>query len=94
MKRNATLVLPRARLRLAAFVLTLAAAPACNAYIDPNTGGFIYQLLFPLIVAVAAGWRWLRLFAGSAWQRLKTAVTGRAAPKVDSTNDTAPPDQP
>jgi hypothetical protein len=68
---------PIVRLRLAAFVLTLAAAPQCHAYIDPNTGGFIYQLLFPLIVTVAAGWRWVKLGVGSAWGRLVCRIKGR-----------------
>ena len=70
MNRPATPVSSRSHLRIATLVLMLGAAPACHAYIDPNTGGFIYQLLFPLIVAVAAGWRWVKMGVVSIWHRL------------------------
>jgi hypothetical protein len=41
----------------------------CNAYIDPNAGGLLYQILLPVIVAVVAGWRYLRQMAKMLWQR-------------------------
>jgi hypothetical protein len=41
-----------------------------NAYIDPNAGGLLYQILLPVIVAVVAGWRYLRQMARLLWQRL------------------------
>jgi hypothetical protein len=27
-----------------------------HAYIDPNTGGYVFQLLFPLFAGIAAGY--------------------------------------
>ncbi|HEY9025802.1 MAG TPA: hypothetical protein VIP05_15980 [Burkholderiaceae bacterium] len=49
------------RKRLAALLLLGLAAADANAYIDPNTGGLLYQILLPVIVAVTAGWRYLKL---------------------------------
>ncbi|HEY5896405.1 MAG TPA: hypothetical protein VIV54_02515 [Burkholderiales bacterium] len=31
-----------------------------HAYIDPNVGGWLYQLLFPLLIAIAGAWAVLR----------------------------------
>ena len=30
------------------------------AYIDPNTGGWLFQLIFPIIVAIGIGWNFFR----------------------------------
>lgn len=39
----------------------LAAAPlAAFAYVDPNAGGWLYQLLFPLLIAIGALWAIMR----------------------------------
>lgn len=47
------------RLRYA--VLLCAATPfAAFAYIDPNAGGWLFQLLFPLLVAIAGAWGLLK----------------------------------
>jgi len=85
----------RRALRRAALILTLLAAPACQAYIDPNTGGFIYQLLFPLIVAVAAGWRWVKMGVSSAWHRVVTKLTGQHVSTTEprATDAPAPPEE-
>ena len=45
-------------------------APAW-AYVDPNAGGLLYQILFPLIVAIGAAWAGLRYRIGSWWARLR-----------------------
>lgn len=37
-----------------AFLLA-AYAPSCLAYIDPNSGGLLYSILFPVVVAISAG---------------------------------------
>jgi hypothetical protein len=42
-----------------ALALCAMAAPA-HAYFDPNTGGLLYQIAFPVIVAVTAGWRYIK----------------------------------
>ncbi len=31
-----------------------------HAYIDPNLGGWLYQLLLPLLIAIAGAWAVLR----------------------------------
>jgi len=31
-----------------------------HAYVDPNVGGWLYQLLFPMLIAIAGGWAILR----------------------------------
>jgi hypothetical protein len=40
------------------------------AYFDPNAGGLLYQLLFPLLVAVVATWRYIKMIVASLWQRI------------------------
>lgn len=43
-------------------LLVLLLSPAtAHAYIDPNTGGMLYNLLFPVGVALAAGWGRIKL---------------------------------
>lgn len=38
----------------------LASGQEAHAYIDPNVGGWLYQLLFPLLIAIAGAWAVLR----------------------------------
>jgi hypothetical protein len=41
--------------------MALAFVPSyAHAYIDPNVGGWLYQLLFPLLIAIAGAWAALR----------------------------------
>ena len=40
------------------------------AYVDPNAAGLLYQILFPVIVALAAGWRWVRQVVTLGWHWL------------------------
>ena len=40
------------------------------AYIDPNAGGWLFQLLFPLLVAISGLWMVLRKKAGALRKRL------------------------
>ena len=44
-------------LTIAALALTQGDA---YAYIDPNAGGLLYQLLFPVLIAIAGAWAALR----------------------------------
>jgi hypothetical protein len=47
-------------------LVTLAIYPTtCYAYIDPNIGGWLFQLLFPVFVAI-----------GGAWLVLKSRLVG------------------
>ena len=45
--------------RLSALVL-LVVPLECHAYIDPNIGGWLFQLLFPVLVAIGGAWMVLR----------------------------------
>ena len=45
---------------LLAAIAALLASPHAHAYIDPNIGGWLYQLLFPLLIAIAGAWAVLR----------------------------------
>ena len=54
------------RTRLIAITLLLPSV--CQAYVDPNSGGVIFQFLLPLFVAASAAWVLLKkkLFATAA----------------------------
>lgn len=83
--RSATRPIRRSQQLIAVFMLMAFFANDANAYIDPNTGGLLYQILLPLIVAVTAGWRHLRLVV----TRLLHRLTGRSGePQVDDVTAT------
>jgi hypothetical protein len=47
----------RATIFVIMVLLAVAVYPAtCFAYIDPNAGGWLFQLLFPVVVAIGAMW--------------------------------------
>jgi len=48
------------------------------AYIDPNAGGMLFQLLAPLFAAVVGGWLFLRRWITEQVRRLWRRITGRA----------------
>ena len=50
---------PRLIQRSWLFVLLLAPVPAL-AYIDPNTGGMIFQIRAPILAIITSAWRFLR----------------------------------
>ena len=56
-------------------LLLCLSAPDANAYLDPNAGGLLYQILLPLIIAVTAGWRYVKLTVLNLFHRL----TGKTA---------------
>lgn len=60
-------------------VLWLTFAGPAQAYVDPNAGGMLFQLLAPVMAAVVGGWlflrRWISDLARRTWRRL----TGRDA---------------
>lgn len=70
-------------------------APAW-AYVDPNAGGLLYQILFPLLVAIGAAWAGLRHRIGYWWSRLRgrkpeaeaAQATAHAAPGPDTAGET------
>lgn len=45
---------------LFAVVALVCGQQEAHAYIDPNVGGWLYQLLFPLLIAIAGAWAVLR----------------------------------
>lgn len=60
------------RFRFALFGLWAIAIPATAfAYLDPNSAGLLYQIFFPLVVAVTLAWRWIKDTASSIWLRLR-----------------------
>lgn len=67
---------PYATLLIAMLVL-LQPMPAW-AYIDPNAGGMLLQLLAPLFAAVVGGWLFLRRWIADLARRLWRRITGRA----------------
>ena len=66
--------------RALALTLGLLAASPAFAYIDPNAGGWMYQLLFPLIVMIGAVWAGLRTRIRLWWWRWKNRGTPPAPP--------------
>jgi hypothetical protein len=65
-----------ARLWPALLVLLWLPAPAW-AYIDPNAGGMLLQLLAPLFAAVVGAWVFLRRWIGEHFRQLWRRLTGR-----------------
>jgi hypothetical protein len=45
-------------------------AQDARAYIDPNSAGVLYQIFFPVIVAVTLAWRWIKEIAKQVWVKL------------------------
>lgn len=41
-------------------ITLLAVTPTAYAYLDPNSGGAIYQAFLPILLAVVGAWHWLR----------------------------------
>lgn len=63
-------------LRVAAVIAAAVATyplPAWS-YLDPNTGGLLFQLLFPLFAAVIAFWSFVRNKTKSAFAALTKAL--------------------
>ncbi len=42
----------------------------CYAYIDPNVGGWLFQLLFPILVAIGGAYSIFRHRIGALWHRI------------------------
>jgi hypothetical protein len=59
------------------FGIGFQAAP-CYAYIDPNAGGWLSQILFPVLVAIGAAWAYGKATLQRLWhsvhQRLRRAL--------------------
>ena len=61
---------------LVAVAVLLAWAPlqSAFAYVDPNSAGWLYQLIFPLLIAIGSAFAALRRVIADAWSRLATRV--------------------
>lgn len=71
-----------ARLRLpmiAVLLWALQPLPAL-AYIDPNAGGMLFQLLAPIFAAAVGAWLFLRRWIAEALRSLWHRLTGRHRP--------------
>jgi len=59
------------KIAVAVFVLMLSFLPAeAHAYIDPNTGGYVFQWLFPIFSAIAAFFMFFRTAAKNMFNRI------------------------
>lgn len=65
------------RLALALATSLMFSLPA-QAYIDPNAGGMLFQLLAPVFAAVIGGWLVLRRWISARLRQLWHRLTGRA----------------
>lgn len=58
----------------------LVAAVSCNsafAYIDPNAGGMLFQLLAPVFAAIVGAWLFLRRWIADLARRIWFKLSGR-----------------
>lgn len=69
---------PSPPLLCVALYLALMSLPA-HAYIDPNAGGMLFQLLAPLFAAVVGVWLFLRQWITALARRMWRRLTGRGA---------------
>ena len=78
-RRNSAILLIKNMLRRALLVLAigLLAADPAYAYIDPNMGGWLYQLLFPLLIAIAGAWAAFRMKISQFLAALAKKIRGK-----------------
>jgi hypothetical protein len=62
---------------LASVFIVLLCPASAWAYIDPNAGGMLFQLLAPLIAAVVGAWLFLRRWLADLFKRGWRRLTGR-----------------
>jgi hypothetical protein len=63
------------RLRTISLVTTLVLCCVPNlafAYIDPNAGGILFQILTPLFIVIVAFWVFLKQKVKAAWTRIRS----------------------
>ena len=59
-------------------LLMLALPLPALAYVDPNAGGLLLQLLAPLLAAIAGGWLFLRRAIADWCRLIWHRLTGRS----------------
>ncbi len=62
---------------LASVFIVLLCPASAWAYIDPNAGGLLFQLLAPLIAAAVGAWLFLRRWLADLFKRGWRRLTGR-----------------
>lgn len=67
---------PFARL-LALAVVGLTVCGPAHAYIDPNAGGVLFQLLAPVFAAAVGAWLFLRRWIADLMRRAWRKLSGR-----------------
>lgn len=72
-RRRPILICWQAALAIATLSVTLPA----HAYIDPNAGGLLFQLLAPVFAAVVGGWIFLRQRLGALLRRWWSRLFGQ-----------------
>jgi hypothetical protein len=58
---------------LPAAVLLIGSVQPADAYIDPNAAGPLYQLLFPLLIAIGSAVAFMRRYIRELWNRVVQA---------------------
>ena len=56
------------------FLIVLCTPLPALAYIDPNTGGMIFQVLAPILAMITSAWLFLRDRIKSLWYKLRRIV--------------------
>jgi hypothetical protein len=62
-----------------------------NAYVDPNSAGPLFQMLFPLFVALASTLAMLRGMIKRAWNRVVAFILSGARGETLGTKPDEPP---
>lgn len=57
-------------MRLLCAVLLALMPVFAYAYIDPNAGGFLFQILTPVFIAIVACWAFLKHKLKALWTRM------------------------
>ena len=65
------------RAMLIAAIVGVAWPASSYAYIDPNAGGWLFQMIFPVLVAIAATWAFLKDKAKTIVRRLLGKLRSR-----------------
>jgi hypothetical protein len=48
----------------------LSVAPEARAYVDPSSAGLLYQIFFPVVVAIGLAWRWIKEMVKQVWSKI------------------------
>lgn len=62
---------------LAIALLALTSSGPAFAYIDPNAGGMLFQLLAPVFAAAVGAWLFLRRWIAGLARRIWHKISGR-----------------